>query len=222
MTTTTRTTWRLRLAMSRRKKTLTIPPCPRPHPNRPQDRRTTGSASISPAASATGKGPCRIDRFCRSRCSPTSCRAIRCTSATCGSFPRSTERSAAASEAAIGTMRPASTASSERASGMTVTGPAISTSSNWASAWRPTGRGWISARTSTFRSDKRRSNRRRTWLPVRPRFVGESLVYDQLNTYLAAMRGLDMEVGCLLPGQFRQRAWHPRLRRVVLLWRRLG
>ncbi len=35
-----------------------------------------------------------------------------------------------------------------------------------------------------------------------PRFVGESLVYDQLNTYLAAMRGLDMEVGCLLPGSF--------------------
>jgi len=35
-----------------------------------------------------------------------------------------------------------------------------------------------------------------------PRFVGESLVYDQLNNYLAAMRGLDMEVGVQLPGSF--------------------
>jgi hypothetical protein len=33
-------------------------------------------------------------------------------------------------------------------------------------------------------------------------YVGENLVYNQLNTYLAAMRGVDMEIGVRLPGRF--------------------
>jgi hypothetical protein len=33
-------------------------------------------------------------------------------------------------------------------------------------------------------------------------YVGENLIYNQLNTYLAAMRGLDMEVGFQIPGRF--------------------
>jgi len=34
------------------------------------------------------------------------------------------------------------------------------------------------------------------------RFVGNNVVYDQIDTFTAAMRGLDMEVGVGLPGQF--------------------
>ena len=33
-------------------------------------------------------------------------------------------------------------------------------------------------------------------------YVGENLVYSQVNSYLAAMRGLDMEAGVRLPGRF--------------------
>jgi hypothetical protein len=34
------------------------------------------------------------------------------------------------------------------------------------------------------------------------RFVGNNVVYDQIDTFTAAMRGLDMEVGVGIPGQF--------------------
>jgi Right handed beta helix region len=34
------------------------------------------------------------------------------------------------------------------------------------------------------------------------RFVGNNVVYDQIDTFTAAMRGLDMEIGVGLPGQF--------------------
>jgi hypothetical protein len=38
--------------------------------------------------------------------------------------------------------------------------------------------------------------------PGSAQYVGENLVYNTIDTYLAAMKGLDMEVGVLLPGQF--------------------
>lgn len=41
-----------------------------------------------------------------------------------------------------------------------------------------------------------------TLVPASAEYVGENLLYNQINSFLAAMKGVDMEAGVLLPGHF--------------------
>ena len=119
-------------------------------------------------------------------------------------------------------MRPRSTASSARVFGTTADGTRDQYFQQVGLSLETYGK-WVDFRTNFYLPVGQTTQQSSSAMVAgSAQYVGENLIYNQLNTYLAAMKGLDMEVGFLLPGQFCRRPRHPRLRRLVRLRRRPG